>query len=103
MSDAIHPAAARGFEAGADVYERSRPGYPSDAVAEIAELLDLRPGRTVLELGAGTGKLTRLLGPSGARILALEPVAAMRRGLAAAVEAWPSVEVFEGTAEAIPL
>ena len=56
MTDAIHPAAARGFEAGADAYERARPDYPADAVAAIVERLDLRPGRTVLELGAGTGQ-----------------------------------------------
>ena len=100
MTDSIHVAAATGFEAGADAYERARPTYPPDAVAFIVETLDLRPGRTVLELGAGTGKLTRLLVPSGARILALEPVEAMRAKL---VESVPGVELVDGTAEAIRL
>lgn len=96
----VHPTAAHGFEAGADAYERARPSYPPDIVATLAECLDLRAGRTVLELGAGTGKLTRLLAPSGASILAIEPVPAMRDRLRATV---PSVELLDGTAETIPL
>ena len=102
MTDTIHPAAARGFDASADLYERARPDYPPDAVAAIVDRLDLRPGRVLLELGAGTGKLTRLLVPSGARIIALEPVAGMRAQLARRRRR-PVVEIVDGTAEAIPL
>ena len=100
MTEAMHDIAARGFDAAADAYERARPPYPADAVATIVDRLSLRPGRTALELGAGTGKLTRLLVPSGARVLALEPVAAMRAKLAVAA---PGVELIGGTAESIPL
>ncbi len=96
----VHGTAERGFTAGAEAYERARPDYPAEAVRVIIGRLDLRPGRTVLELGAGTGKLTRLLGPSGARILALEPVGAMRAKL---LEIMPGVELIDGTAEAIGL
>ncbi len=100
MSDHIHAAAARGFTDGVDAYERARPTYPPDAVAAIVATLGLGPGRTVLELGAGTGKLTRLLAPTGARILAVEPVEAMRAKL---LQAAPGVEVVDGAAESIGL
>jgi hypothetical protein len=57
----IHGTAARGFErAGAD-YERGRPGYPDEAIELLALELELGPGRTVADVAAGTGKLTRSL------------------------------------------
>jgi SAM-dependent methyltransferase len=96
----IHDAAARGFEAAVEPYRRGRPGYPDDAVAYLIRELGIGPGRTVVELGAGTEKLTERLVPTGARIVAVEPVAAMRAALAAAC---PTVEVLDGTAEAIPV
>ena len=97
MSD-LHPA-TRGF-AAADVYERGRPDYPHAAIARIVERFDLRSGRTVLDLAAGTGKLTRLLVPSGANVVALEPVPEMRAELERQV---PGVVTLGGTAERIPL
>lgn len=100
MSGGVHDVAARGFAAAADAYERGRPDYPADAVEVIVRELDLRPGRELLELGAGTGKLTRLLVPSGARIRAIEPVASMRAQLVVRAQ---GVEVIDATAEAIPL
>jgi SAM-dependent methyltransferase len=94
----LHPA-TRGF-AAADVYERGRPDYPAAAIAKIVELLGLRPGRTLLDLAAGTGKLTRLLVPSGANIVAVEPVREMRAELERRVR---GVAALAGTAERIPL
>jgi SAM-dependent methyltransferase len=82
------------------VYERARPGYPDKAVAWAAERLGIGPGRDVLDLAAGTGKLTRQLVLFGARIVAVEPIAAMRAELQRVV---PGVEALHGTAEAIPL
>ncbi len=96
----IHDEARRGFQAGADAYERGRPGYPGDAIEWLRAELDLGPGRTVLDVGAGTGKLTRQLVGSGADVVAVEPVPAMRALLERAV---PAARVLDGTAEALPL
>ena len=100
MSDGRISDAAEGFAANADDYERARPTYPAEAVAHLVGRGGIGPGRRVLDLAAGTGKLTRLLVPTGAEVIAVEPVAAMRSQLRAAV---PAVEVIDGTAEAIPL
>jgi SAM-dependent methyltransferase len=92
--------AAVGFERGAVDYERGRPGYPQAAIALIAHELRIAPGAVVVDLAAGTGKLTRALTGLGAELIAIEPVAGMREQLARAV---PSVEVRDGTAEHMPL
>jgi ubiquinone/menaquinone biosynthesis C-methylase UbiE len=99
MTALQHPD-ARGFELVADAYERARPGYPPEIVAWFAERLGLRTGQTVLDLGAGTGKLTRALVGTGARVLALEPGDEMRARLAAVV---PQAEPIAAGAESIPL
>lgn len=96
----VHDVAAAGFGAASDVYERARPSYPPDAVAWLVAALGLGPGAVAVDLAAGTGKLTRLLAPTGARLLAVEPVAGMRRLL---VARQPGLPVVAGTAEAIPL
>jgi ubiquinone/menaquinone biosynthesis C-methylase UbiE len=99
VSELQHPD-ARSFEEVAEIYERARPGYPSDAVAWFAERLGLHAGRTVLDLGAGTGKLTRALVDAGARVIAVEPGDAMRAVLEREL---PNVEAHRGSAESIPL
>jgi SAM-dependent methyltransferase len=90
----LHPA-TKGF-AEAERYERGRPDYPQAAVDAIVSEFDLRAGRTVLDLGAGTGKLTRMLVPSGANVIAVEPIREMREQL-------KDVVALAGTAERIPL
>jgi SAM-dependent methyltransferase len=96
----IHDEARRGFEQGADAYERGRPGYPAEAIRWLERRLELGPGRMVLDVGAGTGKLTRELLTSGAAVLAVEPVPAMRAVLEQAV---PEARALDGTAEALPV
>jgi SAM-dependent methyltransferase len=96
----IHESASRGFERGADAYERGRPSYPRPALDWLCARLDLRAGRTVLDVGAGTGKLTRELVATGATVLAVEPVPAMRGVLERVV---PEARAMEGTAEALPV
>ncbi len=77
----VHPIAAAGFGASADAYERGRPGYPSAAIDWLARRLPLGSGVTVVDLAAGTGKLTRRLAATGARVVAVEPLAAMRQAI----------------------
>jgi SAM-dependent methyltransferase len=82
------------FGEHADAYERARPAWPEEAarwlVPEGAEL--------VVEVGAGTGKLTRAVAALGVRIVAVEPDARML-----AVLREGGLEGIEGTAEAIPV
>jgi SAM-dependent methyltransferase len=81
----------------AAAYERGRPGYPPAAVDFLAARLRLGPGRTVVDLAAGTGKLTRPLLATGAEVVAVEPVAEMRAVLRS------GAQPVDGTAEAMPL
>jgi ubiquinone/menaquinone biosynthesis C-methylase UbiE len=92
----LHETARRGFASAADVYEESRPGYPEEAIGWLARELELGPGRTVVDLAAGTGKLTRLLTPTGATVIAIEPVDEMR---AALPRTTPTAAARAGTAE----
>jgi SAM-dependent methyltransferase len=88
---------ARSFGAVAAEYAEHRPGYPAAAV-EWA--LAAAPGSDVLDLGAGTGKLTRQLVPLAGSVVAVEPDPDMRAVLQRVV---PGVEALDGSAEAMPL
>ncbi|MGP8072568.1 MAG: class I SAM-dependent methyltransferase [Thermoplasmata archaeon] len=90
----------RTFDRSAALYERGRPGYPPAAVRFLGRTFHLGPGSTIVELGSGTGKFTRALLPLGATLVAVEPMAGMRREFRRRV---PTVPVLEGSAEAIPL
>ncbi|NYD23446.1 SAM-dependent methyltransferase [Kineococcus aurantiacus] len=87
---------ARSFGAVADVYDRARPSYPAEAL----DWLLPAGARRVLDLGAGTGKLTRSLVARGLDVVAVEPAAGMREQFAKVL---PGVEVLDGTGESIPL
>lgn len=96
----VHHAAEQGFGREAGTYEQGRPDYPAALGRWLAETMNLGPGRTVADVGAGTGKFTRLLVKSGAQVIAIEPVAAMREQLQALL---PKVRALDGSAQAIPL
>jgi ubiquinone/menaquinone biosynthesis C-methylase UbiE len=97
---AINEQAARGFAATADAYERGRPEHSAEAAGLLARELGFGPGSRVVDLGAGTGKLTKQLVALGADVVAVEPIPEMRAKL---VETVPGVEALEGTAEDLPL
>ena len=88
------------FDRVAETYERSRPGYAPEALLWLAERIGIGPGRRVLDLAAGTGKLTRQLLALGAEVAAVEPGDEMRAVLERVV---PQAEALAGSAEAIPL
>lgn len=96
----IHHAAAGGYAASADLYTRGRPEYPDEILPWLRDRLGLRAGRSVVDLGAGSGKFIAYLSRTGASPIAVEPVPQMLEKLALA---WPAVPRHRGTAEAIPL
>jgi SAM-dependent methyltransferase len=87
---------ARSFDLAAEEYEATRPSYPE----EILALLPIANDASVLDLGAGTGKLTRVLARRFAHVTAVEPLDGMRGILERVV---PGVEALPGSAERIPL
>jgi SAM-dependent methyltransferase len=96
---ALHPLAAK-FAAVALAYERGRPNYAPAVGGALAAELGLRTGSPVLDLAAGTGKLSRALLAAGLDVVAVEPQEAMRERLVAGIGA---ERVREGVAEEIPL
>ena len=91
MSDRV--TRSRSFETVAAEYERHRPEYPEEALDWAATRLGLEAGARVLDVGAGTGKLTRGLVALGFEVVAVEPGAPM---LAQLREAVPEAEALEG-------
>ena len=81
-------------------YELGRPEWPDELIDRVVDELELAPESTVLDLGAGTGKLTRALVRRFARVIAVEPDDAMRAVLEEVV---PDAEALAGSAEAIPV
>lgn len=91
-----NPQRSLSFGSEAAAYERGRPSYPPEAIDWL-----LPPGaRDVLDLGAGTGKLTTRLVERGLKVIAVDPIAEMLEVLSSAL---PDTPALLGTAEEIPL
>jgi SAM-dependent methyltransferase len=89
-----------GFQQGAERYERARPEAPPVAVDALVRVLEISERARVLEVGAGTGKLSRLVAPHAGSYVAIEPVPAMRTQFR---EALPGIPLLSGLAERLPL
>jgi SAM-dependent methyltransferase len=89
-------ARAKSFGAAASIYDRARPGYPDAAVDWLLPVGQPQ----VVDLGAGTGKLTRLIADRGVDVTAVEPSDGMREQLQSAL---PGVPALAGSAEEMPL
>jgi SAM-dependent methyltransferase len=91
---------ATAFNDAAPEYERGRPGYPLEAIHLLIRELHLDRRSVVVDLAAGTGKLTRDLTGCFDEVIAIEPLVAMREQLAGAA---PAAQVLGGSAERMPL
>lgn len=101
--DELFTRRASSFGAAAAEYDEHRPGYPAQAVAwALAPVAERRGGGAldVLDLAAGTGKLSRAAASLGHRVTSVEPDAGMREELRRRL---PEVTALAGTAEAVPL
>ena len=88
------------FGSQAAAYERGRPSYPPEAVDWLLAPTDIWVARDVLDLGAGTGKLTTRLVERGLTVIAVDPIAEMLEMLRTAL---PDTPALLGSAEQIPL
>ena len=91
---------ATAFAAVAEAYDRGRPGYSPEAVDSLIRELGLKPSSVVIDLAAGTGKLTAGLTRRFTRVIAIEPLAEMRAHIA---QTAPAAQAVEATAEHMPV
>ncbi len=95
------PTVRFGVRAGS--YARARPGYPADAVRELARRLALRPDACVVDLGCGTGLSSEAFLRAGLAVIGVEPNAQMRAHAQALAADWPRFTLIDGRAEATGL
>jgi ubiquinone/menaquinone biosynthesis C-methylase UbiE len=88
------------FDKTAELYERARPGWPLEALDHVIQDLGVDRTATVLDLGAGTGKLTRVLIDRFGTVVAVERLDGMRTLLESLI---PKAKTHAGNAESIPL
>ena len=88
-----------GFSNRVADYTRARPSYPSELIELLRDEVGLGPGRTVADIGSGTGILTSLLLDSGSRVIGVEPNDAMREAAETLLGPHPVFQSVAGTAE----
>ncbi|KMT54300.1 class I SAM-dependent methyltransferase [Pseudomonas fildesensis] len=96
----VHTSAQQGFSTQAVTYAQGRPNYPRQLTGWLTDTLHVDAHSTVIDLGAGTGKFTRLLSSLAPTLIAVEPVAQMGAQL---TKLLPDVRLVNGTAESMPL
>lgn len=96
----VHASAQQGFSTQAVTYAQGRPDYPRQLTGWLTEALGVDAQSTVIDLGAGTGKFTRLLSTLAPTLIAVEPVQAMGAQLSKLL---PDVRLVDGTADSMPL
>ncbi len=96
----VHKAAQVGFSTQAGTYNQGRPDYPDELSSWLRHTLGIDVQSSVVDLGAGTGKFTRLLKPLTDHVTAVEPVEPMRQEFAKSL---PDTPIVHGTAESLPL
>jgi ubiquinone/menaquinone biosynthesis C-methylase UbiE len=89
------------FTGKAEAYAKARPGYPDAAMEYIAGLAP--PNAVFADIGAGTGKFTKLLAKSGNTVFAVEPNADMLEQLAVTLAPYPNATIIAAPAEATTL
>lgn len=95
VTDTIHR-----FDERAADYDRFRPSYPVEMISYFTSELGLNPGDVLVDVGAGTGKLTHLLLQNGNRVYAVEPNDRMRAIADEHVSHYETYRSIKGTAEA---
>lgn len=95
----VHRSAAIGYATNTETYARGRPDYPPKVDQWLQTRLSLRPNQTVLDLGAGTGKFSKKLSATGAKVIALDPVPAMLEQLS---REQPLIETKLSSADSLP-
>lgn len=95
----IHEKAAQGFQRAGDEYQKGRPEYSKEVIDFLVEKFNLTPDTQILDLAAGTGKMTKLLVDRKLSVSAVEPVQGMREQFEKIL---PQTPLAEGRAEKIP-
>ena len=81
MTQSLHPSAQKGFSLGAELYQQVRPSYPPEILVWLQDQLKVSENSTVIDLGSGTGKFLPFVLQTQAKVIAVEPVTAMREQL----------------------